>query len=67
MHPHDTTPAAHALDASAPPSTLAALHQRELAVLADLERRHADLARQIAEQQRRVRAAERLLTGEGQL
>lgn len=66
MPPHDTTPPAHAVDASAPPSTLAVLHQRELAVLAELERRQARLAERIAQQQRRVRAAERLLTGEGQ-
>mgnify|MGYP001344799267 CR=1 FL=1 len=66
MHAHDTTTATHAVDASAPPSTLAALHQRELAVLAELERRQARLAERIAQQLRRVRAAERLLTGEGQ-
>ena len=66
MRNHDTTPAAQALDASAPSSTLAALHQRELVVLAELERRQARLADRIREQQRRVRAAERLLTGEGQ-
>lgn len=62
----DTTPPAHAVDASTPPSTLAALHQRELARLAELERRRADLDRQITEQQRRVRQAERLALGGGQ-
>lgn len=66
MHAHDSTPAAPAVDAATPPSTLAALHQRELAVLAELERRQARLADRIREQLRRVRAAERLLTGEGQ-
>lgn len=67
MHAHDSRPPTDAVDASTPPSTLAALHQRELARLAELERRRADLDRQITEQQRRVRQAERLALGVGQV
>lgn len=70
MHPYDSRPPAEAVVASTvastPSSALAALHQREIAVLGHLERLQARLAERIREQLRRVRQAERLFTGEGQ-
>lgn len=55
-----------AVSSGAPISTLAALYQRELARLAELERQQAALARRIRHQGQRVAMAERLCTGGGQ-
>lgn len=67
MHPEDSTTPTDAVDASTPSSTLAFLHQRELRRLHDLEQRRVALERLIVEQQRRVRQAEKLALGVGQV